>query len=63
MDTKGLLTPAEAAKMIGISPRTIIQYMTTRRIGYVLINNRRFIKPEQVDEYINRKALKVVNPA
>lgn len=63
MDTKDLLSPEDAAKMIGLSPRTIVQYMTTRRIGYVIVNNRRYLTKEQVQDYIDRKAFKVVQPA
>lgn len=61
MDTKDLLTREEAAKIIGLSPGTLTQYMTARRIGYVIVNNRRYLTRQQVQEYIDRK-VKIVQP-
>lgn len=60
--TRDLLTPDDAAEQIGISRKTMREYMTTRRIGYVLVNGRRYLTKDQVDEYIRNRGIKVVQP-
>ena len=62
MEKQDLLTPTEAAEIIGISPKTVNEYMSLRRIGYVLVNGRRRITREQVEDYVRNSAFKVIEP-
>lgn len=57
-----LLTPEEAAHYLKISPKTLKNWGTAKRLSYVKVGNRRRYEKSVLDAYIATRRVEAVNP-
>jgi len=57
-EAKALLSIMEAAELLGIKRRTFYYLLEERQIDFVQIGSRRLIRPEAIEEYIQRNTVK-----
>ncbi len=56
----GLLDVRRAAKLLGISPKTLRAHVLHRRIDYVKVGGRVLFRPEILLEYIERHTVHAI---
>jgi excisionase family DNA binding protein len=54
---EGLLDITRAAKVLGISPKTLRDHVLHRRIDYVKVGSRVLFRPDRLVEFIERNTV------
>jgi len=54
---EGLLDITRAAKVLGISPKTLRHHVLHRRIDYVKVGSRVLFRPDRLVEFIERNTV------
>jgi hypothetical protein len=54
---EGLLDITRTAKVLGISPKTLRDYVLHRRIDYVKIGGRVLFRPDRLVDFIERNTI------
>jgi excisionase family DNA binding protein len=54
---EGLLDITRAAKVLGISPKTLRDHVLHRRIEYVKVGSRVLFRPDRLVEFIERNTV------
>jgi len=54
---EGLLDVPKAAKVLGISPKTLRDHVLHRRIDYVKVGRRVLFRPDRLMEFIERNTI------